>query len=66
MFVTPLAKDLFRLNNFSCEAIAMADALWTGASLDKLWRDPEIAQVSLLFDRVSAEHFEEFGHGTFG
>ena len=66
MLVTPLAEDLFRLNDLSRETVTVADALWTGASLDKLGRDPKIVQVSLLFNRVCAEDLEELGHGTFG
>ena len=65
MLITPLAEDLFGLNDFCREAVTVADALWAGTSLDELGRDPKIVQVSLLFDRVGAEHLEEFGHRTF-
>ena len=65
MLITPLAEDLFGLDNFCCQAVTVADTLWTRTSLDKLGRDPEIVQVSLLFYCVGAEHLKEFGHCAF-
>ena len=66
MLIAPLAEDLFGLNNLGRETVTVADALWAGTSLDELGRDPKIVQVSLLLDRVGAEHLEEFGHSAFG
>ena len=65
MLITPLAEDLFGLDDFCREAVTVADALWTGTSLDKLGRDPKIVQISLLFYRVGPEHLEELGHRAF-
>ena len=57
MFVAALAENLLRLNDFRRQTVTVADTLRAGASLNKLWRDSELAQVSLLFDCVSSEHF---------
>ena len=65
MFVASLAENFLRLNYFRRQTVTVAHTLRAGASLNKLWRDSELAKVSLLFDCVSSEHFEEFRHCGF-
>ena len=39
VLVASLAENFLGLDNLGCQAVAMADALRAGASLNKLWRD---------------------------
>lgn len=64
VLVTPQAVDLFRLDNLGRQTVAVADALRTGAGLDEFGTNSQLAQISLLFQRISLQDSEKLVHGS--